>query len=398
SDVSLATIVMSRSRVARLLAEAVERGEYSFEPGELRTIRARNKMREVFSCRLTDLIVHGVVANLVQEAVAADVSPRVFSYRKGLASLTPITQFARYLRTERRQHDDPRKRGVYVLRCDVDSYTDSIPIGRDSPLWAMLEARLGAPLHPLVEKAVRVELELPDAGVACRIRGLPMGQPIASVVANLYLGEMDRALQDVPGAFYARYGDDFLFAHPEPDVVQEAEATITGILASLRLTSNEKKRRRLYLTPPGRPSAEWPGATGAPYVPYLGTLISAEGTIALDGKKVRTLLREISERAQATVKTMNGADPDTLGKAVCAVVNRSLDPESALAQQRSAILLRRVVTDRRQLEQLDYWVARVVVAALTRRSHDVRAFRQVPYRKLRGEWGLRSLVAARNRQ
>src|SRR5581483_9343325 len=145
SDVSLATIVMSRSRVARLLAEAVERGEYSFEPGELRTIRARNKMREVFSCRLTDLIVHGVVANLVQEAVAADVSPRVFSYRKGLASLTPITQFARYLRTERRQHDDPRKRGVYVLRCDVDSYTDSIPIGRDSPLWAMLEARLGVP-------------------------------------------------------------------------------------------------------------------------------------------------------------------------------------------------------------------------------------------------------------
>ena len=85
------------------------------------------------------------------------------------------------------------------------------------------------------------------------------------------------------------------------------------------------------------------------------------------------------------------------GRAVCSVVGRALDPRSALTQQRSAIALRRVVTDRRQLRQLDYWIARIVVKALTGRR-DARGFREVPYRKLRREWGLVSLVAARNRR
>ena len=73
----------------------------------------------------------------------------------------------------------------------------------------------------------------------------------------------------------------------------------------------------------------------------------------------------------------------------------ALDPRSALTQQSSAIALRRVVTDRQQLEQLDYWIARTVVKALSGRRN-ARAFREIPYRKLRNDWGLISLVAARN--
>ena len=86
-----------------------------------------------------------------------------------------------------------------------------------------------------------------------------------------------------------------------------------------------------------------------------------------------------------------------LGRAVCEVVNSALDPRSALTQSRSAIALRRIVTDRRQLEQLDYSIARLVLKAVTGRR-DARAFREIPYEKLRHDWGLISLVAARNRR
>jgi hypothetical protein len=395
SDVSLASIVMNRGKVARLLAREVADGSYALEPGEIRTIRARHKTREVFSCRLTDLIVHGVVADIVQEATLQRLSPRVFSYRKGLAWLTPITEFAAYLRAEHRKHADPRRRGVYVLRRDVDSYTDAIPLGRWSPLWTMLEADVGKPLPALVEQVIRTEMRVNGNAIACRVKGLPMGQPIASVVANLYLGDMDRALEEIPGGFYARYGDDFLFAHADPAVAREAEAIIDETLLSLSLTVNEKKRRTLYLTPPGRSSPEWQQAAGASSIPFLGTWIRADGTIGLDEKKVQTLLREIEDRTAATVRTLRGAGREEVGRAVCAVVNRALDPQSALTQQRSAILLRRVVTDRQQLEQLDYWIARLVLKAITRRSN-VRAFRQIPYGKLRRDWGLVSLVAVRN--
>jgi hypothetical protein len=397
SDVSLASIVMNRGKVARLLASEVAEGRYELEPGELRTIRARHKTREVFACRLTDLIVHGVVSDIVQDAVSPRLSSRIFSYRRGLSWLNPISELGRYIRAERGRHAEPKARGVYVLRRDVDSYTDSIPIGRGSPLWPMLEAELGAPLPLLIEQVVRVEMHVPEGGIVCRVRGLPMGQPIAAIIANLYLGELDRVLGGISGGFYARYGDDFLFAHPDAAVAREAEAVIDRILDSLQLTVNAAKRRTLYLTPAGRASAEWPDAKGASSVPFLGTSIAADGTIGLDDKKVRSLLREIDRRASVTARTLRGVDREQAGRAVCSVVGRALDPRSALTQQRSAIALRRVVTDRQQLRQLDYWIARIVVKAVTGRR-DVRAFREIPYRKLRRDWGLVSLVAARNRK
>ena len=396
SDVSLASIVMNRGKVARLLARDVASGRYELEPGEMRTIRARHKTREVFSCRLTDLLVHGVVADVIQDAVQPQLSPRVFSYRKGVAWVTPLKEFTAYLRAERRKYADPLERSMYVLRRDVDSYTDSIPLDRASPLWSMLAANLGSPLPPLIRQAIRTELRLADGAVACRVRGLPMGQPIAAVIANLYLGDLDRALHAIPGAFYARYGDDFLFAHPDADVAREAEAVMDRTLRSLSLTVNAKKRRTYYFTVSGRPSPVWPDAKGSSRLPFLGTVIAADGTVGLDGTKVRSLLRELERRTAATARTLHGSNSEQIGRAVCAVVNRALDPRSALTQQRSAVLLRRIVNDRRQLEQLDYWIARLVIRAVTGRR-DVRAFRDVPYRKLRRDWALASLVAERNR-
>lgn len=394
-DVSLATIVLNRGKVARLLARAVERGEYELEPGELKTIKAKDKLREVFSCRLTDLIVHGVVADVVQEAMLPRLSSRVFSYRKGTGWLTPVSELAAYLRAETKRASDPRDRGVYVLRRDVDSYTDSIPIARYSRLWPQLEEALGGPLHPLVERVVRVELRVPGGATICRVAGLPMGQPIAAVVANLYLGDLDRALEELPGGFYARYADDFLFAHADHDVAREADARIDATLDAVSLTVNATKRRTHYLNAAGRPSGRWPEASGSSSVPFLGTRIAADGTVGLERKKTRAFLRELEQRTAATARTLTYVDRESIGRAICSVVNRSLDPRSALTQQKSAVLLRRVVTDRRQLEQLDYWIARLVLRAVTGRR-DVSAFREIPYGKLRRDWGLVSLVAARN--
>jgi hypothetical protein len=158
---------------------------------------------------------------------------------------------------------------------------------------------------------------------------------------------------------------------------------------------NEQKRQTVYLTPAGRPSTEWPHAQGTSGVSFLGARVAAEGTIGLEKTKLRGLLRDIDRRTAATVRTLRGADREDIGRAVCAAINGALDPHNALTQHRSALLLRRVVTDRRQLEQIDYWIARGIAEAVTGRTGG-RAFRALPYRKLRREWGLVSLVAARN--
>jgi hypothetical protein len=392
-DVALASVVLHRGRVARLLARDVARGRYTLEPGELRTIRVRDKLREVYTCRLTDLIVHGVVAEVVREATASAVPDRVYSYRPGTTWATPVRRFAAWLRAGRRAEPDPRRRGAYVLRGDVDAYTDSIPLGPDSPLWAMLAHHLG-PLHPVVRDVVHTLLRTPE-GVVRRARGLPMGQPIAPVLANLYLAPLDAVLAGPSDGFSARYGDDFLFAHPDPDVLSAVLRQGQDVLDGLGLTVNERKRRIVYLTAAGRPAPPGVAAAGAPDVTFLGARIRADGTVGLDRPKVAALLRDVDRRSAATVATVAPAPRAVVGRAVCAAVNSALRPRTGIAEQRSANLLRAVVTDRAQLRQLDARIAVIVAAAVTGRAGP-RAFREVPYRTLRQEWGLRSLVAARN--
>lgn len=403
-NVALAQLIQRRRKVAKLLARAVSRGEYELEPGEVREIEVDGKVRVVVSYRLTDTIVTAAVSSVLEEAIAPSLSDRLYSYRRGTSWLEPSADLAAYVRLHRRERPDPRTRGLYVLRRDVDSYTDTIPVDRPSRVWEMvrqaLEAAGTASVDDhdgrLVERTIRPELRELDGGLACRIRGVPTGQPISCVLFNLYLSELDHALAAVSGGFYARYSDDFLFAHPDAATARQAAATIDSHIAALRLRIKPEKASNLYLTAAGRRSAEWEEARPTTSVPFVGTSVLAGGTVALNRKKLRRALREVERRARRTAVAVRGGDVRTVGRAVCSVVNDMIAPRPSPLQQASSSLLGRAVTDRGQLAQIDYWLARMVVKAVTGDT-GVRAFRRVPYRTVREDWGLASLEHARNR-
>jgi hypothetical protein len=287
-----------------------------------------------------------------------------------------------------------------VLRRDVQAYTDSIPVGDDSPLWPLLERsfpRCSATDWELVRSVIRPEIALDDGTRTRRERGVPTGQPISCVLFNLYLADFDRRFDSITGGFYARYCDDLLFAHPDFAVAMEADTTIDALLAERRLSINPLKSRTLYLTGAGRASTSWPDARGTTSVPFLGCSVSARGTVALGRSKRRRFLNELEKRLQRTARAVSPAAIDEVGPVLCAVVNRALQSRAEFSQARSAALLRRAVTDRRDLRQLDYLIARLVVHAATGEP-GVRGFRRVPYRKLREDWGLLSLERVRNRR
>jgi hypothetical protein len=248
----------------------------------------------------------------------------------------------------------------------------------------------------LIERVVRPEAFAESGGLFTQLRGAPTGQPISCVLFNLYLSSLDAEIEQIPGGFYARYCDDFVFAHPDASVARAVDGRIHEVLAPLHLTLNETKSRNLYLTGAGRRSAQWPEAKGTTVVPFLGCLISAQGTVALSREKRRRLLADLRHRALRTARAAKAVSPDAAGRLVCEVINRALSPQLDFPQQRSASLLRRVVTDRAHLRQLDYSIARIVLEAVTGRSSP-QAFRQVPYRKMREEWALISLCQARNK-
>lgn len=403
-QVSLASISVHQTTVAKLLARAVNRGEYSLGPARVRTIDTGGKERVVFEYALTDLIVHGVVADVLARALEPSMSEGLYSYRKGVSWWQPITRFAAYVRAHRRSRPDPRTRGLYVLRRDIEAYTDSIPVGPRSPLWSMLRRALcgagtGGTPRPadwaLIETVIRPDAIAENGGAFMRFCGVPTGQPISCVLFNFYLADFDRQFDAIPDGFYARYCDDILFAHPDPAVARRVDSEMQERLSQLALGLNDRKSQTIYLTGAGRRSEEWPGARGTTTVRFLGCRVAAAGTVSLNRGKTRRLLADLERRAIRTAGALRRADRDTVGRTVCAVVNHALQPRPSFAQQASAVLLRKAVTDRAYLQQLDYWIARIVLRAVTGQK-GVRGFRTVPYRTIREDWRLVSLLHARN--
>jgi hypothetical protein len=399
--VSLSSVALHRGRVARLLADAVSTGAYELQPAVLHTIRVGGKERVVFSYPVLDLVVHRVVGELLGERVEPTLSPAVSSYRAGVSWWTGVTAFAAWVRAHHDARPDPRDRGVYVLRRDIDAYTDSIPLDAHSPLWSQVTTALGgpdltsSPAWPLVEEVLRPLVRLSDGALAARVRGVATGQPISVVCFNLYLRDLDHEVAAVPGGFYARYSDDLLFAHPDPDVAREVDALLEARVAALRLRFNARKRRDLYLTGAGRASAAWPDARGTTQTTFLGMRVGLDGTVALGERKVRVLLREAERRARNTARAMREADDERRGHAVAAVVNRLLDPDEPALGGAPAPLLARAVTDRSQLDWIDHALARVVASAVTG-DPGAAAFRQAPYRRIRRDWGLVSVRRRRD--
>jgi hypothetical protein len=388
--------------VARKVARAVASGDYRIGPATVRRIRVDGKPRRVFDHELIDALIHGVVADAVGRAAEPTLSPALYSYRPGRSWADAVAALARVVRSHRRERPDPRDRGLYVLRRDIDAYTDSIPVDPSSRLWRQIadlfpssDDRSGAAWDTLVD-VVRPRIHGPRGGVLVLDRGVATGQPISCVLFNLYLGGIDRELGVVPGLFYARYSDDLILVHPDAAVARDVGELLDARLDELRLRVSPSKRVDAYLTGAGRPSGSWPEARGTTSVAFLGMRVGMDGGVSLGSAKVRRLLSDARRRARNAARMLRDASVDVRGRAVTVVLNDLLDPNETRLRASPASLLARMVTDRAQLDQLDHALARVVASAVTG-DPGAAAFRRVPYRIIRGDWGLRSLRHARDR-
>jgi hypothetical protein len=248
----------------------------------------------------------------------------------------------------------------------------------------------------LVRGAARPVVVRRGAAPARLERGVPIGSPIQALLLNIYLTPLDRLLEAVPGSFYARYGDDLIFCHPDHGVARRQARVIDEQLRELGLVADNEKRDDVYLTGPGRPSADWPESAGRSWFEYLGCRVYFGGQLGLKKRKMRHLLTDLRARLRATRRMLPGLDVEGRAAAAVGVVNRALDPRDLLHNP-YVPLLRGVVNDRRQLREIDYLIALKVAETVTG-VRGPRAFRRLPYRELRRRYGLVSLVASRNRR
>lgn len=395
----IAQMALDARAVGKALARDIRSGAYRPTPASTRLAQL-DKERELLVLTPIDRVVHTVVGELLAEVIEPMLPDSLYSYRKGRSAQQALRVVGDYLRAHRDAHADPRQRGLYLLRADVAAYGDSIRMDARAPIWPMLEALAGGVPEPgsRYHAAWRVVVgtvhqPIVADGEACPAVGVPTGSPVVAAIANLYLGPLDRALGSTPDGLYLRYGDDFLFAHRDRPQVDRALDRARAILEELGLALNRDKLRLYWFNGAARPDPSG-RAAGVDRVDYLGCTIQFGGTVSLTPAKANELLADVAARVRRSARLLEDAPVDQRIQALTAMLARGMDAASPGAL-RQAALINQMVDDRAQLRDLDYRIALVVAESLSGRRGP-RAFRAVPYRRLR-DAGLPSLVVRRNR-
>lgn len=402
--VSMQRLLQDKRELARRLARELQEHTYAPSPVEPRTIVA-DKTRTIYRIDAVDLVVHGVVAELINEAVADRLSDRVYSYRPGRSSWDATRDVAAFVRRHAARLPVER-RGLHVFRADVANFGPSIPNDDGSALWVRLREALQPGDGPadrwawdLVRRVIRPDVREADGSIRPLAHGMPTGSPAGTAAQNWFLSPLDRELEPIeadPGGhgFFARYGDDMLLLHPNLSRVDAFRVRIEQWLAAHGLAIKPEKWTRLYFNGAGRTSPVEADLAGTTKITYLGVDIGFDGTVSLPKRKARALLVDLRARLRRSAKLVPQGDLETQGRALVRVVNAWVLADDVISGPYVDWVFHRL-TDRKQLEQLDYEIARAVIAALVG-HRNVRGFREVSWAQLR-QWGLVSLVALRNR-
>ncbi|MBQ7146579.1 MAG: group II intron reverse transcriptase domain-containing protein [Lachnospiraceae bacterium] len=256
------------------------------------------KKRIVYTYPPAENIVLKLLTYLLLRRYDGLFSPGLYSFRPGRSAKDAV----RMLR---------RKTGKgrwYVYKADISNYFNSLPIdsflpmlketlAKDEPLFHFLAGLL-------TEPRVREGKELMEEE-----KGIMAGTPLASFYANLYLKDLDAAME-ARGLPYARYSDDIILFAPGRQEAEEAAAFIRRFLAEKGLSINPEKEN--YFAP------------GEPWI-FLG-FICRDGVMDIAPVSVQKLKAKMRRKTRALKRWQerNGLEKEKAAKAFIRVFNRKL--------------------------------------------------------------------------
>jgi CRISP-associated protein Cas1 len=209
-------------RLARLSRELVS-GTYWPRPVRLVEVPKRaGGMRVLAIPSVADRVAQTAAAGVLTPILDAEFEDASFGYRPGRSVRMAVTRVAAL-----------REQGyVWVVDGDIASYFDRIP--HDKLLARLARSVREEPVVDLVARWLEAFSE--------QARGVPQGAPISPLLANLYLDEVDEAIEG-KGVRLVRFADDFVLLCKTEGAAGEALARIAGLLAGLGLEVNREKTR-----------------------------------------------------------------------------------------------------------------------------------------------------------
>lgn len=400
--VSYFNAAAGRRALSTAIARDIVSGSYLPQPVDLWFLERGDRRRAAHTATYTDQVVGSVLFRLLTHNAQHLGLPGVFSYLPGKSNIGAMRAFAEFVRAHRKRHG-PHPPSLYVLQSDFARYGDDLPVGPEAAIWTILRdvaacgsssGSLHARTWDLIVDLVRPTVRNLDGATFTRVKGVAMGTPLVPLVGNLAVLPMDKVINSVPGAFYARYNDDFIVAHSDVRVLRELDVEIDFLLEGLGVKRKVSKDLRTALSGSGKGSRDDPRYIGRDRIDALGLTVGYTGTVSLGTHRNRRFIEDIARRIDASAIALDSSDERNRAFHLVGAVNTMLDTESPFAIPGLIVLLS-TTTDRGVLKDLDFRIARKIVQVVTRVPGN-RGFRRISIENLRRELGLLSLVHLRN--
>lgn len=188
-----------------------------------------NQFREIFVYNIKERIKAQAIYRVVLPEFEKRFSNRLFSYRPGKPPYLGARFFCRHYRR------DFLTKNALIL--DIKSYFDTID--RNIMLDKVKEIFNDQDVIDLFRLFI-FNKSYRDGVLETPERGLVHGIPLTSILANLYLTEIDRKYQKKV-QLYVRVGDDIAMLDPDMSKLQEISKEILNDFDLLKLEVNQQK-------------------------------------------------------------------------------------------------------------------------------------------------------------
>ena len=285
-----------------------------------------------------------------------------------------------------------RNKPIYVVKRDVANCFPSLPHELVKRVTAAV-VEPGDYLEQLLQEHIEFSYWQNDGELVTAEAGVPFGAPTACLLANLALTPFDDALANLPMSCYTRYADDMLFLTTDRDTAQKAVEIFGAVFAELGLGSKASAEINGILTkePPAEPDDSF---TILPGLKHLGIYFQADGTVSLSldkQRKIYRLFRASFTRYRNRLKKIK--DIKKRASLLCSAARNMLEK----SQSNVAIIdyYLKHITDTKQIQLLDRWLAEEVLSIALNTGHKKGNFAKISFEELR-EMGLPSLSHRRS--
>jgi retron-type reverse transcriptase len=358
---------------------ALKRETFDFRPAVALHYNFNGKHRTLYIPPWEERIVDLLLYRVLNRRLHNWFSPNSYAYRERKYSLdTCQTRIAGILRSTRAP--------LYIVKRDISDYFASI----DHELLLNKLASLIDPgdfLYRLLAQRVRFLFEERGSLQTATV-GIPFGTSVACWLANIYLTELDREIENLPGVSYFRYADDLLLLSPSRAAAAHAAQRMEFLLAELRLRTKASHRADLLLTNELASDMEF---TVARSFRHLGLLFRTGGGVALSRDKLRKVQNLFRFAFRRKRRWKREAGPLARVQALVNIAAETI--ENGIRNVAILDYYLKHVNDERQLRLVDRWLAEEVLSAVFG-GHKKGHFRRICFRQLR-EMGLPSLVHRR---